>query len=176
MSSSVITLYLVSQTLKKRLICHKTKGFHSVMKFSFDSSGNHSNLDFETEFTRIGYGFIEIHQFQNWQAGFNFQNFARIFRVLIFTMFILLKMVWKPGRDFGIIVLSSIITWEVCWTKLKMAVHFHFDWLNDVKRGRRHSNLVFPYALNGRKCTCRQRKRDERHTTIPFHELPDWYF
>ena len=26
-------------------------------------------------------------------------------------------------------VLSSIIKWKVCWTKLKMTVHSHFDWL-----------------------------------------------
>ena len=26
-------------------------------------------------------------------------------------------------------VLSSIITWEVCWTSLKMTMHSDFDWL-----------------------------------------------
>ena len=46
----------------------------------------HCNLDFETGFTRIGYVFTEIHQFQSCQADFNFQNFTRISGVLIFTI------------------------------------------------------------------------------------------
>ena len=27
------------------------------------------------------------------------------------------------------LVLSSIITWEVCWSQLKMTVHGYFGWL-----------------------------------------------
>ena len=49
----------------KRLINHRTKSFYSIIKFSFDSNRKHSNLDVETKFTRIGYVFTEVRQFQN---------------------------------------------------------------------------------------------------------------
>ena len=45
-----------------------------------------------------------------------------------------------------------------------------------TKNDWRYSSLVFPCALNGGPCTCRQRKHVQKHTTAPFHEIPDWGF
>ena len=45
-----------------------------IVKFSFNRK--HSNLDFEIKFVQIQYELTEIHQLQDWQVDFNFQNFA----------------------------------------------------------------------------------------------------
>ena len=37
----------------KRLIGHRTKGFRSIVNFSFELNRKHSNLDFETKFAQI---------------------------------------------------------------------------------------------------------------------------
>ena len=77
--------YRVSQKKFKRFTDHRTKGFCLIIKFSFDFKRKRSNLDFETTFAQFRFELIEIHQFQNCQVGFHFQDFAT-FVVLIFTM------------------------------------------------------------------------------------------
>ena len=57
-----------------------------------------------------------------------------------------------------------------------MTVHGYFDWLKRYKKRQALFNLVSPCALNRGPCTCRQRKHDEKHTTIPFHGFPDRCF
>ena len=47
----------------KRLIDHRTKGFCSVIKFSFDLSRKHLNLDFGTKIAQIRYQLTGIHKF-----------------------------------------------------------------------------------------------------------------
>ena len=49
-------------------------------------------------------------------------------------------------------------------------------WLKGVKRGKRYSNLVSHVPSTGGLCTCRQRKHDDKPTTIPFHGFPDLCF
>ena len=48
-----ITTYLVSVKNEKRLTDHRTKGFCSIINFSFDLNKKHSILDFETKFAQI---------------------------------------------------------------------------------------------------------------------------
>ena len=50
---------------EKCLIDHRTKGFCSIMNFSFDFNRKHSNVDFETKLAKIRYELTEINQFQN---------------------------------------------------------------------------------------------------------------
>ena len=69
----------------KRLIDNRTKGFCSIINFSFDLNRKYSNLDFETKFAQIRYELTDIHQFQNDKLISTFRILP-IFGILIFTM------------------------------------------------------------------------------------------
>ena len=60
----------------KCLFDHRTKGFCSIIKFTFGFNKKHSTLDVETNFTKIRHELTAIHYFKNWQVDFNCQNFA----------------------------------------------------------------------------------------------------
>ena len=57
-----------------------------------------------------------------------------------------------------------------------MTVHAYFDWLNEDKRGRHYSNLVFQCALKDAPRKSRQRKHVQKHTYMSFHEFLDRCF
>ena len=68
---------------QKLLTDHKTRGFCSIINFSFNVDTKDFDLEFETKFAQIGYEVCEIHRFKDSQADFQFQNFAG---VSVFTM------------------------------------------------------------------------------------------
>ena len=46
----------------KHFIAHRTKGFCSIIKFSFDLNRKYYNLDFETKFAQIRFDLTEIRK------------------------------------------------------------------------------------------------------------------